>query len=178
MEPKGVITEIGPDLYRLSIYAPDFDLQFNHFLIKDDEPLLYHAGLNGMFPTLREAVAKVLDPASLRWIGFSHFESDECGALNQWLEVAPSAQPVCSDLGAMVSVNDFSARPGWRTASGSPPASTAFVPVERPTSRTAGTRRSCSRRPARLCCAPTSFINWAMSSRSRHRMWSGVRRRR
>jgi len=118
MEPAGNVTEIAPDLYRLSIYAPDFDLQFNHFLLDDDQPLLYHAGLRGMFPSLREAVAQVMDPKRLRWIGFSHFESDECGALNDWFEVAPSAQPVCSDLGAMVSVNDFSARPAKGLADG------------------------------------------------------------
>jgi flavorubredoxin len=118
MDPSAVVTEIGPDLYRLSVYAPDFDLQFNHFLVKDDEPLLYHAGLNGMFPLLREAVASVLDPASLRWVGFSHFESDECGALNEWLAIAPSAAPVCSDIGALVSVNDFSKRPAKGLADG------------------------------------------------------------
>jgi flavorubredoxin len=60
---------------------------------------------------LRDAVAHVIDPVSLRWIGFSHFESDECGALNQWLAVAPRAQPVCGIVGALVSVNDFSNRP-------------------------------------------------------------------
>jgi flavorubredoxin len=118
MEPKGSVTEIGPDLYRLSVYAPEFDLQFNHFLVNDDEPMLYHAGLRGMFPLLREAVAKIVDPSSLRWIGFSHFESDECGALNEWLEIAPSARPVCRDLGAMVSVDDFSARPARGLADG------------------------------------------------------------
>ena len=111
MNPEALVTEIGPDLYRLSIYVPEFDLQFNQFLVDDDEPLLYHAGLKGMFPLLRDAVAKVLEPSRLRWIGFSHFESDECGGLNEWLEIAPSAQPVCSDLGAMVSVDDFSTRP-------------------------------------------------------------------
>jgi flavorubredoxin len=118
MKPEFTVTEIAPDMYRLSIYAADFDLQFNHFLVDDEEPLLYHAGLKGMFPVLREAVAKVLDPSGLRWIGFSHFESDECGALNEWLEVAPSAQPACSDLGAMVSVNDFSTRPARGMADG------------------------------------------------------------
>jgi len=118
MDPKTVVTEIGPDLYRLSIYVQEFDLQFNHFLIDDDEPLLYHAGLKAMFPLLREAVVKVLDPSRLRWIGFSHFEADECGGLNEWLAIAPSAQPVCSDLGAMVSVNDFSARPARGLADG------------------------------------------------------------
>ncbi|MHC4956012.1 MAG: oxygen-binding di-iron domain-containing protein [Planctomycetota bacterium] len=111
MGPEAVVTEIAPDMYRLSIYAGDFDLQFNHFLVVDDEPLLYHAGLRGMFSPLRDAVARIIDPARLRWIGFSHFESDECGGLNDWLAIATEAQPVCSDLGAMVSVNDFSARP-------------------------------------------------------------------
>ena len=114
----GVVTEIGPDLYRISIYVPQFDLQFNHFLVKDEAPILYHAGLRGMFPLLREAVATILDPAGLRWISFSHFESDECGGLNDWLAVAPAAQAACSDLGAMVSVNDFSGRPAKGLADG------------------------------------------------------------
>jgi flavorubredoxin len=118
MSTEAVVTEIGPDLYRLSIYAPDFDLQFNHFLVLDEEPLLYHAGLRGMFAPLRDAVASVIDPARLRWIGFSHFESDECGGLNHWLEAAPKAQAVCSDLGAMVSVNDFATRPARGLADG------------------------------------------------------------
>lgn len=113
-----VITEIGPDLYRISIYVPDFNLQFNHFLVKDEEPLLYHAGLKGMFPPLRDAVASILDPAGLRWISFSHFESDECGGLNDWLALAPEAQAACSELGAMVSVNDFSGRPAKGLADG------------------------------------------------------------
>ncbi len=118
MAPEATVTEIGPDFYRISIYAEDFDLQFNHFLVDDDEPLLYHAGLKAMFPLLREAVGKVLEPSRLRWIGFSHFESDECGGLNDWLAIAPSAQPVCSDIGAMVSVNDFATRPAKGLADG------------------------------------------------------------
>ena len=36
-------------------------IQFNHFLIKDDQPLLYHAGLKGMFPLLYEAVKAFYD---------------------------------------------------------------------------------------------------------------------
>jgi flavorubredoxin len=64
-----------------------------------------------MFPATLEGVASVLDPASLRWLGFSHFESDECGALNEWLRLAPRAQAVCSFVGAMVMVNDFADRP-------------------------------------------------------------------
>jgi len=112
------VDEIGPDLYRISMFVPEFQLQFNHFLVNDDEPLLFHAGLKGMFPALKEAVATVIDPAKIRRIGFSHFESDECGGLNHWLEAAPQAEPVCSLLGALVSVNDFAIRPAQGLADG------------------------------------------------------------
>lgn len=105
------IDEIAPDLFRLSIYAPEFDMQFNHFLVRDDEPLLFHAGLKGMFPALREAVAKVLDPTKLRHVAWSHFESDECGALNDWLQLAPHAQGVCTLVGKIVNADDFAIRP-------------------------------------------------------------------
>lgn len=104
-------TEIAADVYRISVYVPEIDLEFSHFLVKDDEPLLFHAGLRGMFPLLREEVSKLIDISKIKHIGFSHFESDECGALNEWLTLAPSAQPVCGLVGALVSVNDFSIRP-------------------------------------------------------------------
>lgn len=107
------INEIAPDLFRLSLYVPDFDMQFNHFLVRDEEPLLFHAGLKSMFPALREGVAKLIDPAKLRHIAWSHFESDECGALNDWLQLAPRAQPVCTLVGKLVSVDDFSIRPAF-----------------------------------------------------------------
>jgi len=53
----------------------------------------------------------VIDPATLRWISWSHFEVDECGALNEWLAVAPKATPVVGVIGAMININDFSNRP-------------------------------------------------------------------
>ena len=112
------VHEIAPDLYRISIYVPEFDLQFNHFLVRDEEPLLFHTGYKGFFPQLREAVATVLEPSKIRWISFSHFESDECGALNHWLEVAPAAQAACSVVGALVSLNDFAIRPPRGLADG------------------------------------------------------------
>lgn len=105
------LTEIAADVYRISVFVPEINLAFNHFLVKDDEPLLFHAGLRAMFPLVREAVAQIIDPASIRHFGFSHFESDECGALNHWLEIAPDSQAVCGLVGAMVSVNDFAIRP-------------------------------------------------------------------
>jgi flavorubredoxin len=74
--------------------------------------------MRGIFPQVRETVAKVIDPARLRHIGFSHYEADECGALNDWLAIAPHAEAVCSFVGAMVSVNDFAIRPARGLADG------------------------------------------------------------
>lgn len=105
------IDEIAPDVYRISTYAPEIDLQFNQFLINDDEPLLFHTGMKALFPSVLEAVTSLIDPSGIRWIGFSHFEADECGSLNEWLQIAPNAQPVCSMVGALVSINDFATRP-------------------------------------------------------------------
>lgn len=105
------ISEIAPDVFRLSIYVRDFDMQFNHFLVRDEEPLLFHTGLKAMFPELRQAVATLIDPTQLRYIAWSHFESDECGSLNKWLQIAPQAEPVCTLVGKLVNVDDFSIRP-------------------------------------------------------------------
>jgi len=111
-------TEIAPDVYRISIFAEPFNLQFNHFLVKDDEPLLYHTGLRGMHAEIRKAVSAILPLASIRHIGFSHFESDECGSLHEWLAAAPKAQVVCGAVGALVSVNDFIGREARALADG------------------------------------------------------------
>jgi len=105
------VTEIAPDVYRISTFHSGIGIAFNQFLIKDDQPFLMHTGLKNMFPDTLEAVSSIIDPANLRWIGFSHFESDECGALNEWHAVAPESQAVCSFVGALVSVNDFASRP-------------------------------------------------------------------
>ena len=105
------IDEIAPDLFRICVFVPEINLQFNHFLVRDDEPLLFHTGMRRMFPAVHEAVARIIDPATLRWIGWSHFEVDECGALNDWLAVAPQAQPICTELGTVININDFADRP-------------------------------------------------------------------
>lgn len=112
------VNEIAPDFYRISTYIPEADLQFNQFLIKDDEPVLFHTGMKVLFPLVREAVATVIDPSTMRWISFSHFEADECGSLNEWLQIAPNAKAACSVVGAMVSINDFAIRPAKELSDG------------------------------------------------------------
>jgi len=108
---KAVVTEIAPSVYRLSTFHPDYGMQFNQFLVVDDEPLLMHTGFRRSFPVTLEGVRAVMDPATLRWITFSHFEADECGALNEWLALAPRAEAACSFVGAITSVNDAAIRP-------------------------------------------------------------------
>jgi len=115
---KTRIDEIAPDLYRISTYFSGYDLQFNQFLVIDDEVLLYHTGMRKMFPLVREAVAKVVQPSRIRWIGFSHFEADECGSLNEWLSLAPQAEFISGTIAATVNLNDFALRRGRVLADG------------------------------------------------------------
>ncbi|HEX7668489.1 MAG TPA: MBL fold metallo-hydrolase [Polyangiaceae bacterium] len=120
-ESRTSVHEIAAGIYRISTPVDQIPggFTFNQILVVDDEPLLFHTGLRRMFPLVKEAVAHVLgDVAKLRYVGFSHFESDECGSLNEWLAVAPRAEPVCSTIGAMVSVNDFAVRPARALADG------------------------------------------------------------
>lgn len=84
---------------------------FNQYLIVDDEPMLFHAGLRGLFPLIREAVATILPVEELRYITLSHTEADEAGALNDWLAAAPQSTPVCGKVAAMVSIGDLADRP-------------------------------------------------------------------
>jgi flavorubredoxin len=107
------IDEIASGIYRISTPFRGFPggFSFNQYLIVDDEPLLFHTGLRRMFPLLKEAVSAVMPFDRLRHVSFAHFEADECGALNDILAHAPHAAPLCSNLAAMVSINDVADRP-------------------------------------------------------------------
>lgn len=110
--------EIAPGIYRINTPVPEANFNFNQYLVADEAPLLFHTGMRGLFPLVSEAIAKVLPLDSLRYLAFSHFEADECGALNQFLAAAPRAVPVASQVGAMVSVNAFAERPARAMADG------------------------------------------------------------
>jgi flavorubredoxin len=114
-ESNTSIVEIGDDIYRISTPVPPnpalpAGFTFNQFLVVDDEPLLFHTGLRGMFPLVHEAIEAVIPVNTLRYLGVSHFEADECGALNEFLGVAPRAVPLCSAVAKMVSVDDVADR--------------------------------------------------------------------
>jgi flavorubredoxin len=108
------INEIADGIYRLSTFVPEIappaGFTFNQFLVLGDEPLLFHTGLRKMFPLVRAAVSRVIAPERLRWIAFGHYEADECGAMNEWLAVAPQAQVAHGQTGCLVSLNDMADR--------------------------------------------------------------------
>jgi len=109
------VAQIAEGIYRLSTFIPDIappvGFTFNQFLIVADEPLLFHCGPRRMFPLVSAAVSTIIPIQELRWVSFGHVESDECGAMNQWLDAAPNAEILFNPLGCMVSLNDLADRP-------------------------------------------------------------------
>ncbi len=116
------VHEIAGGIYRINtpvtIPGGPGQFNFNQYLIVDDAPLLFHTGLRRTFPLVRAAIARVMPPEKLRYVAFSHFEADECGALNDFLAIAPKAEPVCSRIAAMVSVDDVADRPAHALGDG------------------------------------------------------------
>jgi flavorubredoxin len=109
------IDEIADAVYRISTPVPPSAIPggftFNQFLVVDEQPLLFHTGPRQMFPLVREAMASGLPPARLRWVAYSHWEPDESGALNEWLETAPQATAVQGNVGVLVCATDQAIRP-------------------------------------------------------------------
>jgi flavorubredoxin len=116
------VHEVASGIYRINtpIDVPDGPgrFSFNQYLILDEQPMLFHTGPRRMFPLVREAIQAVMPVERLRYVGLSHFEADECGALNDVLAAAPSAVPVCGRIAALVSVNDVADRPPRALADG------------------------------------------------------------
>jgi len=113
--------EVAAGIYRINtpVALPGgADFNFNQYLIADDEPLLFHTGPKQMFSLIADAISRVVRLEQLRHVAFSHFEADECGSLNDFLAIAPAAAPVCSQVAALVSVNDIATRPARALADG------------------------------------------------------------
>jgi flavorubredoxin len=114
------VDEVAEGIYRIStpVTILPGGFTFNQYLVLDDQPLLFHTGPRSLFPLVSEAVAAVMPLDRLRHVGLSHFEADECGALNEFLAVASAAVPVCSQVAAMVSVDDVATRKARPLADG------------------------------------------------------------
>jgi len=105
------VNEIADGIYRIAAFNPNDPITFSQFLVLDEKPLLFHTGQRALFPETLEAVRKIIDPADLRYISWSHLEADECGAANEFLGVAPNTEAIHGEVGVMLSVNDFFSRP-------------------------------------------------------------------
>jgi flavorubredoxin len=114
------VDEVADGVYRIStpVKVLPGGFSFNQYLVVDEQPLLFHTGPRRMFPLVREAVAAVMPVERLRYVGLSHFEADECGAMNEFLGEAPEAVPVCGQIAAMVSVDDVADRKARALADG------------------------------------------------------------
>lgn len=104
------VTEITDGVHQLSTYIAEMNFGLNQFVIAAEEPVLFHTGMRGFFPLVSNAVSRVVRPQDVRWITFSHVESDECGSMNEWLAVAPEASVVHGNTGCMVSLSDLADR--------------------------------------------------------------------
>ncbi|MBX3443009.1 MAG: MBL fold metallo-hydrolase [Planctomyces sp.] len=116
------IDEVADGIYRINtplrVDAIPGGFNLSQYLIVDDEPMIFHAGWRRWFPYVSEAVAKVIPLSRLRHIGYSHFEGDEAGAMNEFLAAAPHAVPFASRISVMTSLDDFADRPGRGLADG------------------------------------------------------------
>jgi flavorubredoxin len=104
------IDEIAGNIFRLSTFVPDANIMFNQFIVRADEPLLWHTGPRALFPLVSDAVGRVVPLDQLRWITFGHVEADECGAMNPFLAAAPNAKVAHGAIACMVQVNDLADR--------------------------------------------------------------------
>jgi flavorubredoxin len=102
--------EIADGVFRLSTFVPDANIMFNQFVVRAEQPLLFHTGLRALFPLVSDAVAKIVPLDQLRWVAFGHVEADECGAMNQFLAAAPNATVAHGAIACMVQVNDLADR--------------------------------------------------------------------
>lgn len=116
------IDEIAEGIHRISTPVPPEivpgGFTFNQYLIVDESPLLYHTGPRKMFPLVFEAIESILPVNALRYVSFSHYEADECGSLNEFLEAAPHAEALCGSIAKMVSIDDIAIRPAVALADG------------------------------------------------------------
>jgi len=115
------IHEVTDGIYRINTPVPipgGGDFSFNQYLLVDDAPLLFHTGQRHLFALVSEAIRTVMPLEKLRYLALSHFEADECGALNSFLAAAPQSVPVCSRVAAMVSIGDFADRAPQALADG------------------------------------------------------------
>src|SRR4051795_766819 len=92
------VDEVVDGIYRIctTVQLPDTEFQFSQFLIDDERPALIHTGMHGLYEGVREGVAEVLDPGKLEYVVLLHFEADENGGMDRFLEGRAPGRPAAS----------------------------------------------------------------------------------
>lgn len=101
------VEEVAERIYQIHLPVPGDTFSFNQYLIDDDEPLLFHTGPRSMAAVVLRAIEHVMPLQKLRWVGYSHCENDECGAMAALLSAAPQARPVTGSVGSMLNSELF-----------------------------------------------------------------------
>lgn len=101
------VEEIAERVYQIHLPVQDGAFSFNQYLVVDDEPLLFHTGPRALHALVLRGVASVMPVERLRYIGYSHFENDECGGMRELLAAAPDAVPLTGPIGAMLNSDVF-----------------------------------------------------------------------
>jgi flavorubredoxin len=104
---RTTVDEIVSGIYRIATVERGGSVSFNQFLIDDERPMLVHTGQHAHYEQIRAAIAQVLDPARLAFVALLHFEGDECGGMDRFMQEAPRAQLVASTLSAALNLARF-----------------------------------------------------------------------
>jgi flavorubredoxin len=109
------VIEIMKGIYRISSGpGADRPISFNQFLILDERPTLIHTGYYEAYDEVRAAVAEIMDPKLLAYVVLGHFEADECGGMDRFLQEAPQSILVAGELGAAVNLTHWGYRGALR----------------------------------------------------------------
>ena len=73
MTPHTTIDKIAPDIFRLSTWIPDVappaGFTFNQFLIRGEQPFLFHTGMRQLYPLVSEAIDRLMAPLCVKgWL--------------------------------------------------------------------------------------------------------------
>jgi flavorubredoxin len=101
------IDQIADGIYRISTMTETYGITFNQFLIEDEQPTLIHTGEYGVYENVRKAIREVLDPATLANVVLLHWEGDENGGMDRFMQQAPKAELVGSALSIQLNATGF-----------------------------------------------------------------------
>jgi flavorubredoxin len=105
--PGASVENITGGIHRISVWDPTAGITFNQFLIDDDAPTLIHTGRHGDYDAVVAGVGEVLDPSKLANVVLLHWEGDENGGMDRFMERAPGAQLVGSALSIALNAAGF-----------------------------------------------------------------------